>query len=200
MNQRLKQLILGLLAVGMAEGIYTLIQNSTTGTFDLYTRFDKAIPFQTGWIWIYVSIFPAFVYASIKMEKEPFNRTLARVLIAQALTFPFFILMPSDYPRPTMVDDGTFYGWAYALMHRVDGSHNTFPSLHVSLIWIIMHEMAIIPAYRMIAIVFSFLITLSVLFTKQHFVYDAIGGIGVYALTLYAPRIFAFIVNHFKRS
>lgn len=200
MNQRLKQLLIGLLVVGSAEGLYGIIQHSVKSSYSFLTPYDDMIPLVHGWIWIYISIFPSFILAAIFLEKESFNLTLKRVIWAQIITFPFFIFIPADYPRPHIVDDGTFYGWGYALMHQLDGANNTFPSLHVSMTWAIMHELMIVPAYSLTVFTYSMLVTWSVLFTKQHFIWDAVGGIMVYLAIIFGPKLIAQIRNFFQRS
>lgn len=184
MDHRLKQLLQGLAAVLVIESIYVFIQQHTVSEHDLLTWLDNDIPFIKGWIWIYISIFPALVYACLAMEPDQFTATLKRVCLAAFVSYIGFIWLPSDYPRPGVIDDGTLYGWGYHLMHQLDGARNTFPSLHVSMTCIVVHELGQSLKGRLLTTFYAALVTASILFTKQHFIYDALGGIGVYALTI----------------
>jgi membrane-associated phospholipid phosphatase len=68
------------------------------------------------------------------------------------------------------------------LVHRYDGSLNSFPSMHVSVACLtalhISDNLApIIGDYALLSITFPLLIGISSLFTKQHYVIDIAPGV-----------------------
>ena len=185
MGLKYKQLGVGIVTVVIVQSFYKVIQVYTVGSHDLMTALDRVIPFWPDWIWIYISIFFAFIYASATLESRKFQATLRRVILAHLITYPFFILYPCSFPRPNVVDDGTLYGWGYALLHSLDGPHNTFPSMHVSMTWIVCHELGEKKINKILFAIYATIVSLSILFTKQHFVADMIGGFVVYLITIY---------------
>ena len=186
------QLLIGLLVEVGSISFYRLIQKAAPGKYDFMTIIDSSIPFIPEWIWIYVSILPIFLYAALTLQKELFNITLKRVVVAHFLSYPFFFLLPSNYPRPSIADLSPFYNWAYGVMHVVDGVNNTFPSLHVSITWVICHMLKRNGMRNWLAYGYASIISISTLVTKQHFVVDVFGGIIIFGATL--------LIVHYKKK
>jgi len=178
------QLFIGIIVEVGSISVYQLIQQAAPGRYDLALPWDYSLPFWPAWIWIYISILPIFLYAALSLKPENFRITLRRVVLAHVITYPFFFIVPSDYPRPHSLDPATFYGWGYGVMHSIDGVNNTFPSLHVSITWVICHMLKRngFPAWLVYG--YAAIISLSTLLTKQHFILDVFGGFGIFLATL----------------
>lgn len=179
-----KQLFIGILVEVGSISVYRLIQQLSPGKYDLSIPLDSMIPFWPSWIWIYLSVLPFFLYAALTLNPPLFHLTLKRVVTAHVLSYPFFMLIPSDYPRNLALDPDTFYGWGYGLMHSIDQPNNTFPSLHVSLTWVIMHQLTKNGMPAWFAYGYACVISVSTLITKQHYSVDVVGGVGIFLLTL----------------
>ncbi|MCC6639334.1 phosphatase PAP2 family protein [Candidatus Falkowbacteria bacterium] len=178
------QLFIGLLVEVGSISFYRFIQKSAPGKYDFMTQLDVAIPFIPEWIWIYVSILPIFLYAALTLQKELFHSTLKRVVVAHFLSYPFFFLLPSNYPRPSIEHLSAFYNWGYGVMHTIDNVNNTFPSLHVSITWVICHMLKRNGMRGWMAYGYAVIISASTLFTKQHYVVDVLGGVLIFLVTL----------------
>ena len=187
-----RQLFVGLLVEFSSLGSYRLIQNVTPGKFHLGTWLDTSLSFWPSWILIYSSILLVFLVAASVLRPELFKITLKRVVLAHIITYPFFFLLPSDYPRleSVSIDPDTFFGWGYGIMHTLDQANNTFPSLHVSLTWIICHMLRKNGYSPWLTYTYAILISLSTLLTKQHFVIDVIGGYMIFLSTITIERFF----------
>lgn len=179
-----RQLFIGLVVELASISIYRLIQSAAPGAYDLSTPLDTWLPFWPSWIWIYISVLPFFLYAALTLTPPLFSTTLKRVVTAHLCTYPFFFLIPSDYPRPLGLDPETFYGWGYGVMHSIDQANNTFPSLHVSLTFVIMHHLYRNGMPAWLAYGYALIISLSTLLTKQHYIIDVLGGIMIFLVTL----------------
>lgn len=190
-NLRWNQLAIGAIVEVGSISVYRFIQQAAPGVYDLNTRIDTALPFWPTWIWIYVSILPIFLYAALNLKPELFKITLKRVVVAHVLSYPFFFLIPSNYPRPSIADLSPFYNWGYGVMHVVDGVNNTFPSLHVSITWVICHMLKRNGMSAHNAYGYAAIISFSTLVTKQHFVVDVFGGVVVFFATL--------LIVHYKQ-
>lgn len=177
------QFIIALIVEILSISIYKIIQSMTPGKFDLGLPWDGIIPFWPSWIWIYLSVLPIFLFAALYVTPENFKTALRRAIIAYLITYPCFFIIPSNYPRP-IIDPATFYGWGYGILHSIDATNNTFPSLHVSLTWIICHMLRRngLPAW--LAYGFATLISFSTLVTKQHFIIDIFGGLVIFLIVI----------------
>lgn len=181
-----KRLFMAICILAFTQTAYGIIQKiAHHSSLNLITPLDEAIPLQPWTILVYASIFITLVGAGWILEHQVFILTFKRVLAAELLSFIVFWRMSVDYPRPdpAMIENG-IYHWGFELMHRIDGPNNTFPSLHVSLTCIVMHQLWKHGFNKWGCIIYAVLVCLSTLFTKQHFFYDVIGGVVVYLATL----------------
>ena len=142
--------------------------------FDLpMTWLDANIPFVE---WSAIIYFSAFVMAWLAIMLIPqsvFGRTAT---VGGCLVFVhilIFLLFPTEYPRPDHVR--SLLNWFYIF----DTPYNCFPSLHIS--GPIFYTL-ILWRYRsrqcgIIFAVWSILIAISTLTTKQHYTIDLLGSL-----------------------
>ncbi len=154
---------------------------------------DNFVPF-IGWtVWIYHSQF--FLLAlNIALLKEPnkVSRLFYSLNLASLLSFVIFLIYPTTIPRQLPGDSG-LTSQALALLYALDAPTNCFPSLHISLAWLSAIEVA--QAYKKLGIVISLwtiLISLSTLTTKQHYFVDVIGGLLVGVICFISIRRVTF--------
>lgn len=146
----------------------------------LRTHLDDAIPF---WPWtsflylpLYLAVFVLTLVAT--SNRRTFHRMLlAMALVGLAATLAH-ILIPATYPRPVLSAPYADFGERFmAFVQRIDPPSNVFPSLHVA------HSTALSlmllrdrPRAGRVALAMTFVLTLSTLTTKQHFLADLVSG------------------------
>ncbi len=152
---------------------------------------DSAIPFVPETIWIYLSEYPLLISAFvITRNPEALQRYLKSTLFLLAISALIFTLFPTSYPRewfplPAGLDPGSRF--LFELQRSGDSPLNCFPSLHVGSVLTSVLLLRERPRAFVIFFIWAILICLSTLTTKQHYIWDVIGGA---ALTLLADRWF----------
>ena len=161
------------------------------------TAFDEAIPFVPAFIWIYVLAYLQWFVGYVAIAKS--SETLCKdyfggEIIAKAITILVFLIIPTTITQPNPTGSGLTYEvvrWIYG----VDNPTNLFPSIHCLESWIVARGLAKTnaPKYTKTAMwLFSVLVFMSVVFVKQHFVLDILGGIAVAELGLFLARTLNF--------
>lgn len=166
--------------------------------FDPSTSLDENIPF-IGWsFFVYLSLYlyyPAAAYfgrVSNKRIREMFAFHQALFLMTWAV-FLIFIFVPTEIHIrdniPLSVRNGEgFWGFFYGdLMHKTDKPYNAWPSLHVAqslLIVLLLKKWEVIKNSSEILVWICWIgLCISVLTTKQHFIFDLITGLIAALLT-----------------
>jgi membrane-associated phospholipid phosphatase len=144
---------------------------------DISTPVDKALPFMPYFIYPYSFIYIFSMLPSLICE----NRTLYfRAAIGFALMIiisaTIFVLFPVSIPRAYELPAG-FTGWVFSQLDWIDNPVCGFPSLHVGLTLLatftVFRENRI---FGWVCVVFAVLTVLSTLLTKQHVLWDVVGG------------------------
>jgi membrane-associated phospholipid phosphatase len=155
----------------------------TYNTMDNYSYFmelDHTLPFVPEMVWVYMSTYIVMLLIgfTIKDNKELF-RLIVAILYTWILTYPFFYFFPAIYPRPSFkVIDLTTQLLKYNYLYDV--SNNTFPSLHVSLSFIVALTMVHIKSkIKLLWLFWAILVSMSTVLVKKHFVLDVFGGYAV---------------------
>lgn len=181
--------------------IYFAIQSFVTVSgYNLLTDFDKFIPFNSHFIWIYHTFLPVILVTLIFMlkKKELFFSAIFSLLIATIILSIFYIFFPSFYPRDNFVDNSTFSGFLVEITRKIDGAQNTFPSSHVTFSWLMVFFIglsACAKKNKWIYIgyfIWALLISISTLTIKQHYIIDVFSGIGLALLCYYFSKAIVF--------
>ena len=166
--------------------------------FDPSTSLDENIPF-IGWsFFVYLSLYlyyPAAAYFGRDGNdriREMFAFHQALFLMTWAV-FLIFIFVPTEIHIrdniPLSVRNGEgFWGFFYGdLMHKTDKPFNAWPSLHVAqslLIVLLLKKWQVIKNSSEILVWICWVgLCISVLTTKQHFIFDLITGLIAALLT-----------------
>lgn len=175
-HRRLRRGMLGTLAFAAGLCVYTLVQSASLPIYSAETPWDAAIPLIPGFIFVYWMFFPFVVAAAFVSRAEDFLRIVIGALLAAVVGWLCFLFFPASLarPDPATLEPGVAQ-WLFSLLHWIDDSHNTFPSLHVSTTWISLLAFRE-KSYRWPAVAMAFLIVLSTLLVKQHSVLDVAGG------------------------
>ncbi len=152
--------------------------------YDLTTPLDRMIPFRPAWVSIYFICYLFWVanYLLIAgLGKEHLYRFVTADILSRLVCGVFFVLLPTTNVRPEVLGDGIWeeiMRWLYA----IDAPTNLFPSIHCLTSWFCyvgIRKQSRIPGwYQAFSLIFAILICLSTQFTKQHYLVDAIGGVG----------------------
>jgi membrane-associated phospholipid phosphatase len=144
---------------------------------DISTPVDKALPFMPYFIYPYSFIYVFSMLPSLICE----NRTLYfRTVVGCALLIitsaTIFVLFPVSIPRAYELPAG-FTGWAFSQLDWIDNPVCGFPSMHVGLT--LLATFCVFRESRFlgwVCVVFAVLTVLSTLLTKQHVLWDVVGG------------------------
>ena len=163
---------------------------------DLSTVWDARIPFQPGWIVIYVLSFVSWAVTFVllfRQRREHVYRNSAAYLVTLLITLACFMLMPAQMERPEAPGHDCF-SFMTRVIYFVDQPNNLCPSLHVVCsyyCWRCLYDTEGIPRwYRHFNFFFLLLVCCSILFVKQHVLVDIPAGILVSEIPLLLAKRF----------
>jgi membrane-associated phospholipid phosphatase len=179
-----------ILIVGGYQFYFWCQRNPLRAARELRLPLDDRIPFWPGWVWIYgVFYWPGVLYTNWMLESSrEFVYLALSFLGLLAMQMAFFMWFPVATPEAwRAINRGrTPSERLLALVQRLDGRSNSFPSMHTSVA--MLTALYLQPHLGAWAFVFPLLIGLSCLFTKQHYLVDLPAGA---ALGWLAHHVFA---------
>ena len=156
---------------------------------------DREIPLVPAWILAYVGAYLYWIlgYVLIFRISRAHCRVCARAdIFSKLVCLVFFVLMPTRMDRPSVIGGGLL-NWLVRFIYACDSPTNLFPSMHCLVSWLLARELMRIKAYpayvRWGAVVFSVLVFLSTLFTRQHVVIDIFGGMALAEISMLLSRL-----------
>lgn len=149
--------------------------------YDMTTALDRMIPFDPRWVVVYVACFAYWAVSYVLMAKQDnWYPIMTGEVLAKLLCGVFFLLIPTTNVRPEITGTGPT-DWLMSLIYQLDPPLDLFPSIHCMESWICFRGMLgqkkIPKWYQIFAGIFTFLVCLSTLFTRQHVIADVIGGV-----------------------
>ncbi len=144
----------------------------------LSNTFDRFIPFDYNWVFLYLSVYPMFIlpYFFIKRGRALITLTLS-YLIMLIISYTIFLVIPvAMYHRPAL-QSTNLASWSMNMVYGQDPLWNCMPSTHCGV--------AILSAVAMYrdnhkfgiwTILTALMIGVSTLYTKQHYVVDVLAG------------------------
>lgn len=162
---------------------YFLLNNSKRGASSLATLLDQSIPFMKIFIIPYVAwygfIIITFIYLCIK-DKDAYYKTLISYDIGLVICYIVYFVYQTTVQRP-IINDNDILSRMTLLIYKMDQPYNCFPSIHVLTCYLMIKGINMSTARTklnsILVTVISVIIIISTLFTKQHVVLDAVGGI-----------------------
>jgi len=157
--------------------LHELVQSLPTPLYVIDNPVDRAIPFVPWTIWIYFSFFIFIGSTVFRVGDSLFWQFVASASLAAAIAWTVVLLLPitSLRPDPALIDS-ELYRRIYTFVQDADPHHITFPSLHVAVTWI-CNFVLWQRSGRALRVALGIGISLSTLLTKQHLVYDVVGGV-----------------------
>jgi len=180
-----KRCLLGLLLMFIQFIIYFIASSNVVAkTGNFLTNLDQKIPFIPEFIYIYFSLYLMFIlyfgfFLQLFNKREIWTKIIPAIGTMLIIAFIFFIVVPSNYPRPKISSDTNSITYKLLVfLYQTDPPNNTTPSLHVAsstLLALIAYDKSKI--IGIVLTIWALLITLSTLFVKQHYLIDVIAGI-----------------------
>lgn len=149
---------------------------------NLETAWDLAIPFLPWTVSIYVGTFLYWAISFLLILRsgtENAFRFLCAHCMSLLIALVFFLLLPTTNTHP-QIEGGGLWNFGMRLIYALDTPDNLFPSLHCELSWLCfqgLKKVENVPTGgKRLALIFSLLIFVSTLTTKQHILLDVFGG------------------------
>ena len=149
------------------------------------TWIDRHVPLVPYSVLIYISeyFYFAFVYILLR-QHDNINKFLYSFFLLQVFSCTIFAVYPTVYPRenfPIPSDTPAWLMATWAWLRHVDTPGNCFPSLHVSSVYLSAFAFWTDGQKKMFWVFFiwSTLIAMSTLTTKQHYLADILSGLGL---------------------
>jgi membrane-associated phospholipid phosphatase len=170
--------------------MYFVIGQATSGWPHYRPSFvlDDLMPLRPGWMLVYGSLYMSGLLLPLVVVRgvELFHQTLKAYLFVMSVSYACFLLYPTVAPRDEAVAITGFAEWSLKLFYDIDQPFGCFPSLHVA--YAFVAALACSRMHRRVGIAacaWAALIGVSTVYTKQHYVVDAIAG-ALIAVVAYA--------------
>src|SRR5262245_28470810 len=192
LNRGVAQLLLlaALFAVSQSLYLVVLKWRGPAAVYQTQTEWDRAIPFEPAWIWLYLLPFAVGPLIAALLRRAVFIWYFDRALWVIVLTQSFFVLVPTQTVRPAIDHlEDNLTNRLYKTIATIDTPPaNAAPSLHVSLscllAWALAYDR---PRLSVVALVLASIVWMSTLFTWQHHLIDVISGILVASIAALRP-------------
>lgn len=172
----LRWILLICLAIGY--GLYHPL-NQRPSKYYWSLPFDLKVPLIAGWVWVYATYFLMLPGSIILTWSNEWSAPLMlSLVIAKAISLPIWYFWPNGVKRPLVAKPKNISEKFLATIYHHDNDTNGCPSSHVftSVIggWFLG---LVFPEIQIGMWLWAGLISLSTLYTKQHYVVDVIWGI-----------------------
>lgn len=154
---------------------------------------DRALPLLASWALVYGALYLFLILLPIVVvrQEEHIRRTVWAYLLIWITAYVFFVIYPTTAPRPAKLVGEGFAMWGLRALYGADPPYNCFPSLHVAHSFV--SALTCSRVHRgigAVAVTCALLVSLSTLFTKQHYVVDVIAGVilAAFAYALFLRR------------
>lgn len=153
---------------------------------DVTTALDRAIPVRAEWSWFYEALFVMPICLAPIRDLARMWRAAAAVVATCVTAWVFFVLFPvsTEGFRPASVEVTDVHTLLLGFIYQTDGTGTCFPSLHVAISVLFgligMHQWKL---WGHLLFLVGLLVSVSTLFTKQHYIADVTAGLLLAAAT-----------------
>jgi membrane-associated phospholipid phosphatase len=188
-NRRNRYLYLLIMALSawLLYAITNRLPPLVTPTVYAFTPIEKALPLLPWSIWPYLTCYFVMFFLAVSLrDMENLQRMLYAFVIVQVLANFVFLVYPVLLPRdpyPIPADAGRVATWLFNWTRHVDADKNCQPSLHIANCWLVSlvylreNRRKILPVGSWLV-----LLSFSTLATKQHYLWDVLGGVALAAI------------------
>ena len=162
--------------------------------YDLSIALDGKLPFVPVFMLIYWGAYISWGLNYILAARESrahCRRSITADMIAKALCFVIFLILPTTITRPEITGSGLSV-WLARVMYAADPPTGLFPSIHCLdswLCWRFLVDCKKVPRwFKWVNFVFSLLVCASTVLVKQHVFVDIFAGIAVAEMGLFLSR------------
>lgn len=179
MQPPLKKRLYLLLAVTAIQAIYVPTSLSNQGGIEPKLAWD-VFPLQVGWVISYTLCYLLWIFALVwlvwKMDERQFRMAIAGLFFACSLGVSIFIFFPTYVTHPEITGTDSLSKLLLALQ-MAGGDYNALPSAHIYVTTILaLFYSHWYPQQRWFWIFSTLVISLSTLFTQQHYIADVLAG------------------------
>jgi membrane-associated phospholipid phosphatase len=153
----------------------------------LKIRLDELIPFEPIWVFAYASMYVIVVLPFVYVRNHLlYRRMFFSFCCTGLIAYVVFLVFPTyDILRPVS-NPFDFERFFLAMDHAHDSPYNCFPSLHVGFsmtagLWTYYADRS---KLGLAVLMWAILVSVSVLFVKEHYIADLIGG-AVLSITMF---------------
>ena len=179
-----------ILAIAFIVGIqlfYLPTSEQTHGGVELKLPFD-IFPIWPIWVSVYFSCFALWIFgltwAFFKFDDSRVRAFIIAFIFAGTIAAAIFVFFPT-YVKPALIDGNNAFANLLRSVHQDYGRYDAFPSGHVYITTLLaLFFSHLYPQTKKIWATIVILVVLSTLFTGQHYIADAVGGLLV-ALSSY---------------
>ncbi|WP_298965681.1 phosphatase PAP2 family protein [uncultured Roseibium sp.] len=167
--------------------------------------FDERIPFVPWWVWIYSGLYYPFIISPILAISSMTEFYV--ICFSYYLLLFFHVVISYFFPRKTPTEWRNYEVKSAAsrmlkFVQSIDKGGNCYPSMHVAVAflagwhWFYYYPELSWTTYTIAGVLA--IISLSTLFTKQHFVADIIPGacLGTFAFLIYKFALYDHLFNY----
>lgn len=156
--------------------------------YDFSLPLDARIPAVPVFTYIYILAFPYWAtnYILISRQDDALGWRLFRAdAFAKAVCLVCFLAIPSTIVQPARESLEGPGAWLLKLVYTLDEPNNLLPSIHCFVSWMAFRPLlscecrGVKRGYVVFSGIFSMLVCLSALFTRQHVIWDVVTGIAV---------------------
>jgi membrane-associated phospholipid phosphatase len=138
----------------------------------LLTRLDRIIPVIPAFVIPYSTLGAFVLMGAYRCDSAVFPRLMRSLCLAMGVAYAIFLALPLTFDRGPLPDNALWSG-IFGLMRTLDLPINTFPSLHVAYVTLVMA----CRKWSWLVWTWWALIVFSTITTRQHVTVDVIGGI-----------------------
>ncbi|KKQ24671.1 MAG: Ser/Thr and Tyr protein phosphatase (Dual specificity) [Candidatus Roizmanbacteria bacterium GW2011_GWC2_37_13] len=153
-------------------------------------KIDDRIPFLPIFIIPYLGYFVWILVAIIYLWKTQYiNKFFVLYIISYILAGLFWYFFPNGVRRP-IIKSKNIFSKITSFIYSIDDDTNGFPSAHIFGTLICSYFLILaFSAYSLQIFTVGFVISISTLFTKQHYLIDILGGILIFVLSIMISSI-----------
>jgi membrane-associated phospholipid phosphatase len=180
--------------------IYFLLNIPHGSVYILRTSLDEQIPripiFSIPYLAFFPLLFGVVLYSWFK--NKLFRQLAISIIIVCLSAFCVYIFFQTYVPREPIVENDFFSG-LLRFIYSYDQPYNALPSLHAALSTVVaVYFVCSKSRWAWAFVAMAILIVISTLFTKQHFIADAISGVALGLVVTWA--VFRLFPNKIPQS